>query len=104
MPVYARLKLLFADDSFQSYDFNKLYHSTTNEFTNDDGKDDDDDDDKSSASQQEEAIYLSEDLLIGSFICYVLVQSNLDLKLVGPDSNTFRLQAFFVVVEIYKQH
>lgn len=70
---YTKLKLLFAD-SFQSYDFNKIFQT----------------DDDSERQLDEEAIYLSEDLLVGSFICYVLVQSNLDLKLVGPDSNTFK--------------
>lgn len=71
-PVAKKLKLLFAD-SFDSYDFNRLFRA------NDD-----------SGSEQVEEIRLSEDLLVGSFICYVLVRSNLDLKLIGPDSDTFR--------------
>lgn len=80
--TYAKLKLLFAD-SFQSYDFNQLYHHSRR--TNDDSQQQ-----NNVMTVEEEAIYLSEDLVKDSFICYVLVQSNLDIKLVGPDSATFK--------------
>lgn len=72
-----KLKLLFAD-TFDSYDFNRLFRGTA------------DDNSSNNGNKKGEDIFLSEDLLVGSFICYVLVQSNLDVKLVGIDSDTFR--------------
>lgn len=68
----SKLKLLFAD-SFDSYDFHRLFRA-------------DDVDDE----QLDQEIYLSEDLHVDSFICYVLVQSSFDIKLVGPNSDTFK--------------
>lgn len=78
-PNTNKIKLLFAD-SLDSYDFSKLFRSN------------DDVAYKKTSNSKPEEIYLNEDLLVGSFICYILVRSNLDLKLNGINSDIFRVE------------